>query len=385
MKKYILEALGVPENILLSGEKLYKDLLKQLSYESNETFDEDSKFDIGFSTNLQINELNIKKVHARIELDFVDTDKILMAGMGFSPRYTHNIKKFVSMSLQDFSELYISVSLYLPERDVNMSEIIKFLKDEKTEILPSLSHELKHAYDNFKEPEKPLTHIVDYGTTSNFGAFGIKPLRIFFHYLYLATLTETLVKPTEVASRMILSDVNKTQFLEFLLNDKTFKEFMVLKNYTFEDLVSELKSDIETIKTRLRDSDIDVPESDDEIINLILELGYINLTNDKGEMLKHLLISGEEDSLLKFMEFMGGIDPESDKGKYFYKNLSKFSKYQNNPLNFYKNEIKLFNFVGEKMAKKIGKLYEMAQDPEDTHSNIIRKIYIKSNTNEKRP
>ena len=134
MKKYILEALGVPENILLSGEKLYKDLLKQLSYESNETFDEDSKFDIGFSTNLQINELNIKKVHARIELDFVDTDKILMAGMGFSPRYTHNIKKFVSMSLQDFSELYISVSLYLPERDVNMSEIIKFLKDEKTEI-----------------------------------------------------------------------------------------------------------------------------------------------------------------------------------------------------------------------------------------------------------
>ena len=159
---------------------------------------------------------------------------------------------------------------------------------------------------------------------------------------------------------------------------------MVLKNYTFEDLVSELKSDIETIKTRLRDSDIDVPESDDEIINLILELGYINLTNDKGEMLKHLLISGEEDSLLKFMEFMGGIDPESDKGKYFYKNLSKFSKYQNNPLNFYKNEIKLFNFVGEKMAKKIGKLYEMAQDPEDTHSNIIRKIYVKSNTNEKR-
>ena len=42
-------------------------------------------------------------------------------------------------------------------------------------------------------------------------------------------------------------------------------------------------------------------------------------------MLKHLLISGEEDSLLKFMEFMGGIDPESDKGKYFYKNKMKFA------------------------------------------------------------
>lgn len=384
MKKHILEALGVPENILLSGEKLYKDLLKQLSYESNETFDEDTKFEITFNTNLQVNELNIRKVHVQIELDFVNTDKILMAGMGYSPRFTHNVKKFVSMSLQDFSELYISVSLYLPDRDVNSSEIFKFLKDEKKEILPSLSHELKHAYDNFKEPEKPLTHTADYSATSNFGAFGIKPLRIFFHYLYLATLTETLVKPTEVASRMMLSNVNKTQFLEFLLNDKTFKEFMVLKNYTFEDLVSELKSDIETIKTRLRDSDIDVPESEDEIINMILELAYVNLTNDKGEMLNHLLISGEEISFLRFMEFMGGIDPESDKGKYFYKNILKFSKHLDNPLNFYKNEIKLFNFVGEKMVKKIGKLYEMAHNPEDTHSNIIRKIYVKSNTNEKR-
>ena len=109
MKKHILEALGVPENILLSGEKLYKDLLKQLSYESNETFDEDTKFEITFNTNLQVNELNIRKVHVQIELDFVNTDKILMAGMGYSPRFTHNVKKFVSMSLQDFSELYMKL------------------------------------------------------------------------------------------------------------------------------------------------------------------------------------------------------------------------------------------------------------------------------------
>lgn len=386
MKKYILEALGVPENILKSAVKLHQDILKQLSYERNETFEEDSEFEASFRTDLMINELNIKTVNIKISLEFVNTDKIIMSGMGYAPRYTHRLKKFVSISLEDFSELYMSISLYVPEdREIPMSDIIKFLKEETKEIIPSLAHELKHSYDQFKQPEKPISHTAEYAGTSNFRAFGIHPLALFFHFVYLSSLTETLVKSTEVASRMELEGINKTQFLEFLLNDKTFKEFMSLKNYTFEGLVSELKEDIETIKSRLSGSDIDVPEDPDDIINLILDLGYVNVVNDKGEILKHLLMSAEKDPVLKFMEYLGGIDPETEKGQYFYKTLSSFSKYKNNPIEFYKKQIKIFNFVGNKMVKKIAKLYEMAQDPEEEYSNVIRKIYIKSNKDEKRP
>lgn len=384
MRNIVKEALGVPENILNSAEKLYKDILKQLSYESNDIFDEDATFDISFSTDLMINEMNIKNVELQIELEFADTDKMLLKGMGYSPRYTHNIKKYVSVSLEDFSTLVMSISLYLPEdKTFPLSKIIDFLKSQTKVIQPSLAHELKHAYDQSKSPQKPLTHIVDYGATSNFKAFGIGSLRSFFHLIYLSTLTETLVKPTEVASRMSLEGINKTEFLEFLLNDKTFQEFMQLKNYTFQDLISGLEDDIDTIKDRLSFNDIDVPTNDDDIIKLILELGYINLVNDKSEMLKLLLISGEPNPFNKFLEHMGGIDPDSPKGKYFGKKIDSFSKYRENPIKFYQDQIKLFNFVGDKMTKKIGKLYEMAQDPKEEYSNVIQKIYRKSNENGK--
>ena len=382
MKRNILESLGVPENILNSAKKLYNTILKELSRETNESFDEDTTFDISFSTDLMINELNIKYVNLRIELEFVGTDEMLMKGMGYAPRYTHDIKRYVSVSLEDFRNLHMSIALYLPEdEEIPLSKIINFLKTQTRVIEPSLAHELKHAYDQSKSPKKPITHTVEYGATSNFGAFGIMALRKFFHLIYLSTLTETLVKPTEVASRMSLDNVDKKGFLEFLLNDGTFQEFMQLKDYTFDTLVNELKDDIDTIKSRLEHNNIDVPSSDEETVKLILDLGYINLVNDKGEMLKHLLISGENDPILKFMEFMGGIDPESEKGEYFHKNLNKFSKYRDNPLQFYKNTIKMFNFVGDKMTKKIGKLYAMAQDPQDEYSDVIKRIYIKTNKN----
>ena len=92
MKKYILEALGVPENILKSAVKLHQDILKQLSYERNESFEEDSEFEASFRTDLMINELNIKTVNIKISLEFVNTDKIIMSGMGYAPRYTHRLK-----------------------------------------------------------------------------------------------------------------------------------------------------------------------------------------------------------------------------------------------------------------------------------------------------
>lgn len=385
MTKILKEALGVPENILKSGVKLHQDILKKLSYETNNYFDEDTEFQISFKTDLMINDLNIKTVNVKIELNFVDTDKIVLGSMGYAPRYTHNIKRFMSVSLQKFSELYMSISLYVPEnKEISMSDIIKFLKDETKVIIPSLSHELKHAYDQSKQPEKPLSNTAEYAATTNFKAFAIQPLKIFFHYIYLTTLTETLVKPTEVASRMELSGVNKTQFLEFLLNDRTFQEFMSLKNYSFEYLVSELKKDIKTIKSRLVGSDIKVPRKTDDVIKLILELAYVNLVNQKGDLLKHLILSAEKNLFARFMEDLGGFDSESDKGRYFYKKMESFAKYKNNPIDFYKDQIKMFNFVGNKMSKKIGKLYEMAQDPKEEYSNIIKKIYIKSNSNGQR-
>jgi 6,7-dimethyl-8-ribityllumazine synthase len=62
-------------------------------------------------------------------------------------------------------------------------------------------------------------------------------------------------------------------------------------------------------------------------------------------------------------------------------------KYENNPKKFFEDEFEKFNYVANKMLKKISKLYAMAKDDEqpvsesiinwDLHQQIMEKKYGK--------
>jgi hypothetical protein len=60
------------------------------------------------------------------------------------------------------------------------------------------------------------------------------------------------------------------------------------------------------------------------------------------------------------MEAMIGF--EGKKGKYFDKFVNDVQKYQKNPKKFIDHEIKIMNYVGNNMIRKIAKLYDMASD-----------------------
>lgn len=380
MKKNLQEIVGVPEHILESGEKLYNIILEKLKRDSTISYNSNDNIEYVLNNlDLKINELTIKKINLLVELEFENTDgEIMVGGAGFAPRMTHEAKeKFVSMSLEDPSNAYLSMLIYLPEGEtVAIGDVYHFLKQNSYELIPTLSHELKHAYDSFKKTTQPLSNTPEYQAKVNFSGFGIRPLKMFFHNLYLSTLVETLVKPTEVAARMRLENVKQTKFLEFLLNDKTFKEFMEMKNYTFEQLYSELESKVDIIIRRFKQSNIPVPNSNPEIIKRALELAYINFTQLQLDELRKILLRTD----FEVYELIIGFDPESVRGKYFEKKFKEYTKYKDNPMGFYTHEIQQLNEVGQRMIKKIGKLYAIAQDDNDNDSGIIRKIYRKTNS-----
>ena len=58
--------------------------------------------------------------------------------------------------------------------------------------------------------------------------------------------------------------------------------------------------------------------------------------------------------------------------------MKKFTKYKNNPEDFFNNEIKYLNFIGNKMLKRLSKLYSIANE-DFKESNIINKINNKVN------
>jgi hypothetical protein len=98
----------------------------------------------------------------------------------------------------------------------------------------------------------------------------------------------------------------------------------------------------------------------------------VNIANKKIEIFDEYVDRGQ-DSFLSFIRQLGGIVDEDDiKVEQIKKNFRNFvAKYENNPLGFFKAEIDKFHRVSDQVIRKIGKLYDMAQDDTQVTESII--------------
>ena len=136
--------------------------------------------------------------------------------------------------------------------------------------------------------------------------------------------------------------------------------------------MNELISDLLKQEKKLRNFEQFKNLPQDEFINQLLKVGYINLTQEKINSVKEFVVR-DNDRLLRKM----GLDTPNM--EYFLKQVNKYTKYANNPKDFFIKEIKFLNIVGDKMIKKLGKLYSIANEDDSEQANIIKKIYNKVN------
>jgi hypothetical protein len=131
----------------------------------------------------------------------------------------------------------------------------------------------------------------------------------------------------------------------------------------------------------------------DEKINRVLEVVYIDLVNNRMDFFMQMT-QGPMDDFLTFGAQLGMIPPGfEEKMKQLQKTneirqkfLSRTMRYEKNPTKFFEDEFEEFNYVANKMLKKISKLYAMAKDDEqvsesilnwDLHQQIMEKKYGK--------
>jgi hypothetical protein len=371
MKKEIKEVVGVPAGILKSAENLFDNIVTVLE----DTNDEDFEFKGTFTDNLSlpitviINDLTITSVNVAVTFNVGDYSKLEIAGAGYSSELGLDYKTLKLVTIFDPSEIGLTMNFLIPNTgEYIFNDIITYMLKNRTLITSTLAHELKHAYDNYKRPNRKVTDQVDYNTNISSKGLAIPAFRRFNRMLYLATFIEQLVKPTELASRLKAENVSQKEFLEFLLNDRTYKEFIQLKKYSINSLVSELMAHEDELKSLDRFKG----KVTEEIINDLINLAYTQFTNDKIETLEKYILR-DNDYLLKSL---GMTSVNMD---YFLKQVDKYQKYSKNPKDFFNNEIKFLNFVGDKMIKKLGKLYSIANEDKTQQANIIKKIYNKVN------
>jgi len=376
---YINEALGVPDYILDAAEMLYdvveRDIKSINKIENEYNFDGKIDFVLGNKKKIKIDSYELKVNIEEIE-DEEGVLDIISMGMGGSFGFNRNVymKENEPSSTLELTITFAVGETWEPEG------LIKKMEEEKDEQVASLAHEIKHKYDKQSKKFGLIGADAEYQATQRRGTFGIPVIdRVFFRYLYYISGIENLVRPTEVASLMRSKGITKSNFMEFLKNNRVFTELVEIKNFTFNDFISKLKEQGVRMDALIDHVGEDPSNmSIDEKINRVLEVTYIDLVNNKMEMFVRMTEHAMDD-FLKFGAQLGILPPNAEErleelqktNMKRQKFMNYVMKYEKNPTKFFEDEFEKFNYVSNKMLKKIGKLYDMAKDDVPVSESII--------------
>ena len=369
--RLITEALGVPDSILDAAEMLYEivenDIKSIDSIEDEYEFDGEIELKLGDKKIITIDSYELK-----VEIEKVEGhgDGVIdIISMGMSGGFSFNRDVYMKET-EPSTTLELTITFAVGE-NWEPSGLIQKMEKDKDEQIASLAHEIKHKYDKQSKKFGLMGPDAIYQATQKRGNFGIPPLdRVFFRYLYYIHGIENLVRPVEVASSMRSKNITKSQFLNFLENNRVFKQLVEIKNFTFDDFINQLKENEDRLDALIDHIGEDPSEMTlDEKINRVLEVAYIDLVNNRMEIFVQMT-NHHMDDMLKFGGQLGLLPNHLEKDvkklektdEVRSKFLSYVMKYEKNPTKFFEDEIENFQYIANKMIKKISKLYAMAKN-----------------------
>ena len=373
------EALGVPDFILDAADMLY-DVVENDIRSINDIQDEYNfkgkiNFELGDKKKIRIDsyELNVKIEEMEDEEGVLD-----IISMGMGGRFGFDRDVYLKIN-EPSTTLNLDITFAVGD-NWKPEELIAKMEEERDENVSALAHEIKHKYDKQAKEYSRMGPDAVYQATQQKGNFAIPAIdRVFYRFMYYIHAIENLVRPTEVAYSMKRKNITKSQFKDFLEDNIVYKELLRIKNYTFDNFIQDLKQQEDRLDALLEHIGEDPSDmSIDEKINKVLELVYIDLVNNRMDLFIQMT-QGPMDDFLTFGAQLGMIPPGSEeKMKQLQKTneirrkfLSRTMRYEKNPIKFFEDEFEEFNYIANKMLKKISKLYAMAKDDEQVSESII--------------
>lgn len=348
-RKKLVEAVGVPSGLHESSVKVFDLFLDFFRNVPQLTFDEQKGvFELHnvFDETLQISDLTINEIELYVNIYNRDiTDDAVLARMGFN-----NEAEIVGdklFSRVNTGKIKISFDFLInPEKE--KEDLDKFLVRERPEIISSIAHELKHAYDAYKEKFEKVRNVARYQSLFR-SSINIPPISDFMHFLYYSEQTESLVRPSEFHSLMKLKHITHKDFYDFIRSNTTWEKLTELKNWKYDDFREHLKEYDSQIREFIEHTGNEVPEDQDKLIDEILRMNYVEMSNNIINITKQMITT----SFFELFQF-----PE-EKKKIVEKVIREVLKYQGRELDFYKNQEKKFNYSSTELMKKISKVFSL--------------------------
>lgn len=373
LKELLREALGVPENITNIAKYVYTSFINELNIPNDVDVDDLHEYQdvMVLKGDFRIADYKFNKI--KLKYNFILSDNVAKPMIyGMSHNYKSRLTPNMTSQHEDkFDTVSLTVRIAL-NKDNTVSDLYKELNDNRNRILSSFAHELKHAYDSFKKPETKINKRAEYEVASDI-RFGIEPIDKFIHNLYFINAIEGLVRPSEIAMSMEGLGITKENFIEFLANNDTYKNLKEINAFNMDNFRQELLANKERIIDVFNNANITIPNSDEALIDEVLDLTFKNLRNSKITNLIDTLRINDP-----IAQLLGGVHPKANE---FINNYIKKSHKFKNFHEYFAYEEKMFKFVSENMIKKINKLYAMAKEDPNV-SALMQKINDKQTTNE---
>ena len=374
--RILQEAVGVPEGILQAGEELYNLVSDELK--TIDTTEESYRFKI--YSDLVISDVTFTKINVEVSVEEVEEfpyEYPVIASMGVGNEF--NFDEGVMLQVNAKSQtIELHINFVAPEGWEPEELYTEFTKDKK-QTVSVMSHEIMHRFHRQKQEHELIGGTADYNTYSSGNLrFGIPVINEFMRYSYYIQQSENIVRPTEVASRMIQKGVKKQDFYNFMINDEVFTELKRIREFSYDYLMERLYEEMDSINELISYAGGD-PDSmnDEEKVKSILELVYVNLVNAKVDTFDNFFYTQSEKMEQMFSGFMGQVfgktqEPSGEKEKVRRKFINHVSKYKNREMDFFKDECERFNYVSTNLMKKITKIYSLLPDEkEQTNESIL--------------
>lgn len=349
------EAVGVPEYIISTAIKIFDKMVAKLKKE-NKSLDEIQNEKLIITGQFPMGDIVVRKII--IDFEFLKlpagTEREWMSATHHS--LSKLLPKLVFQTANKKSEIKIGFSIAMNEEDGN-KELIDFLNQSKKVLIPTVAHEIKHSYFEKKSQYEPLKKRVSYQALQNLRLPMIQPINDFLFHSYFIHAVENVVRPTELAAHMEMQGITRKKFLEFFMNSDIVKMLKEIKDFSYQNLRDDLIAYTDVIKKLLSKIGVDTEGmSEEELVNQILRLTLVNLTNMRGNTMKSLLTTSPVEMIFGFM---------GDKEEFFDRYINYITKFGENYEQFFKSEENEFHKIADQMIKKLSKLYSLAKKDEE--------------------
>ena len=352
ISKVIKESLGVPDNIYEISVEVYDEILNQLDKQTRNIKYDDGEVKLYFliEKGLRISDFLLPRIiiefKIHVDKDYNEFELISMNVQSETERPTEdNPTKMKKTEVEDLimSSTFVGPEIFVPE------EFKKFFISNKSEFISSVSHELKHSYDHTKGEYESVEYRAGYNAIAG-KKFNIKCVDLFFHDLYFVMASENLVRPTEIASAIKENKISQKDFLKFLNNNTTYVNLKRISQFTLEGFKDCLRKEMKSVDKFFYHVGGGEGLSEEEKVDKIIELVYINLVNWKIEAFKEILTSAFIEEILGF---------RGQKKKTLDNFVRKTIRFEKNPEDFFRYEEKNFRYIADKMIRKISKLHSI--------------------------